>query len=301
MIKRTLVFTLPVSLKYRKLQLVAKFNDDSLEEFSCPVEDLGCVIIDNPMITVTVPLINALADNNVSLIFCDGKSMPNSILMGFENNTLQGEILRYQLDLKLVSKKKLWKDIIENKIRNQSLLLEKLGKDNSLYKSLYMNVKSGDIDNREGLAAKLYWGDLFGNGFKRDRKKEDANCLLNYGYTVLRAAVSRAILGSGLFPSFGVFHKNRSNAFPLSDDLMEPYRPFIDEIVYALYNQGMTTISKDTKRELVNVLNSDCFFKNMTRPLSIALTVTTASYVKFLKGEVNKLNYPVIYNDSIKT
>lgn len=301
MIKRTLVFTLPVSLKYRKLQLVAKFNDDSLEEFSCPVEDLGCVIIDNPMITVTVPLINALADNNVSLIFCDGKSMPNSILMGFENNTLQGEILRYQLDLKLVSKKKLWKDIIENKIRNQSLLLEKLGKDNSLYKPLYMNVKSGDIDNREGLAAKLYWGDLFGNEFKRDRKKEDANCLLNYGYTVLRAAVSRAILGSGLFPSFGVFHKNRSNAFPLSDDLMEPYRPFIDEIVYALYNQGMTTISKDTKRELVNVLNSDCFFKNMTRPLSIALTVTTASYVKFLKGEVNKLNYPVIYNDSIKT
>lgn len=96
MIKRTLVFTLPVSLKYRKLQLVAKFNDDSLEEFSCPVEDLGCVIIDNPMITVTVPLINALADNNVSLIFCDGKSMPNSILMGFENNTLQGEILRFK-------------------------------------------------------------------------------------------------------------------------------------------------------------------------------------------------------------
>lgn len=301
MVKRTLIFTLPVALRYRKQQLVASFKDSEVEDYTCPIEDLGYVILDNPMISITIPLINALSDNNVALIFCDEKSMPNSILMGFETNSLQGAVLRSQIELGLTCKKRLWKNIVENKIRNQSLLLAKLDKHSSAYKPLYMNVKSGDADNREGVAAKMYWTDLFGPSFVRDRKKEGINVLLNYGYSVLRAAMSRAILGSGLFPSLGVFHKNRSNAFPLSDDLMEPYRPFVDEIVYEMYTEGVDSLCKDAKLNLASVLNCDCSFGSMLRPLNIALSITTASYVKFLNGEVDKLNYPCIADVPSKT
>lgn len=151
-------------------------------------------------------------------------------------------------------KKGLWKQIVETKIRNQAALLRKLGYDGDKLKPCYMNVKSADADNREGIAARIYWSELFGAEFYRSREGSPPNNLLNYGYTILRAAVARAIMGSGLFPAFGIFHRNRYNSFPLADDVMEPYRPYVDELVYQLYRNGNTQLTKKVKGELLRLL-----------------------------------------------
>lgn len=131
--------------------------------------------------------------------------------------------------------------------------MRKLKRDGDKLKPYYMNVKSADADNREGIAAKIYWIELFGDEFYRSREGSPPNNLLNYGYTILRAAVARAIMGSGLFPALGIFHRNRYNAFPLADDLMEPYRPYVDEIVYRLYTNGHMQLTREVKSELLRI------------------------------------------------
>lgn len=157
-----------------------------------------------------------------------------------------------------------------------------------------MNVKSGDTDNREGVAAKIYWEKLFGRDFIREREGDAPNNLLNYGYTILRAAVARALIGSGLFPAFGIFHRNRYNAFPLADDIMEAYRPFVDKIVFNLYRNGKMELTKDVKAELIHILYTDCKFDNVRRPLGIGLTLTSASLAKCFAGKEKKISFPLI-------
>ncbi|MBO7553342.1 MAG: type II CRISPR-associated endonuclease Cas1 [Bacteroidaceae bacterium] len=294
MLKRTLVFSSPVVLSIKNQQIVLYYKDLPEEKRTIPIEDIGVVLIENPMISISIPLINALSDNNVALIFCDSRSMPNAMLMNLETNTMQGEVLRNQINIGEVLKKNLWKQIVEYKIRNQALLLEKLNIDASSLRPLYTNVKSGDNDNREGIAAKLYWPLLFGNEFIRDRSSGGINILLNYGYTILRAAVARALMGSGLLPAIGLFHHNRSNAFPLADDIMEPYRPFVDEIVYDLMKNGQISLEKNSKSRILSVLMCDTHFKNTIRPLSIALSITTASLVKCIAHEQKTISFPLI-------
>ena len=155
-------------------------------------------------------------------------------------------------------------------------------------------MKSGDSDNREGLAARAYWNALFGNTFKREREGVSPNSLLNYGYSILRAATVRALLGSGLLPNLGIFHKSRYNAFPLADDVMEPYRPYVDEIVFGLHSKGITELNKDSKAKLLRIVNCDVNIGKIKRPLQIALTITTASIVKYYAGEIKKLSLPFI-------
>ena len=221
--------------------------------------------------------------------------MPKTMLMTLEGNTTQQESYKYQLEASAPTKKNVWKQLVESKIRNQSLLLNKVRKNGDILKQYYMNVKSGDTDNREGAAAREYWSRLFDEGFKRDREGIPPNNLLNYGYTVLRAAVSRALIGSGLYPAFGVFHRNRYNAFPLADDVMEPYRPFVDEIVhYLYYEDGVTELDNQSKSKLIRLLFSDVKIGKVTRPLENALSITTASLLKMFKGETDKLSLPSI-------
>lgn len=294
MIKQSLMITSPVYLSLKNHQLVITFkdNDDSVTR---PIEDIGFVVIENPQVSVSVPVLNELADNNVSVIFCDSKKMPRTMLMTLEGNTTQQESYKYQIDASAPTKKNIWKQLVESKIRNQSLLLNKEGKNGDVLKQFYMNVKSGDSDNREGAAAREYWGQLFENGFKRDHNGLPPNNLLNYGYTILRAAVARALIGSGLYPAFGIFHRNRYNAFPLADDVMEPYRPFVDEIVYHLYYDGaVSELDNQSKGKLLRVLFSDVKMGKVTRPLENALSLTTASLLKVFKGETDKLSLPMI-------
>lgn len=288
------MFTSPVYLSLKDHQLVITFKDNN-DTVTRPIEDIGFVVIEHPEVTFSIPVLNELADNNVSVVFCDKKKMPKTMLMTLEGNTTQQESYKFQIDATAPTKKNVWKQLIESKIKNQSLLLNKVGKNGDVLKQFYMNVKSGDTDNREGAAAREYWGNLFGDGFRREREGLPPNNLLNYGYTILRAAVARALIGSGLYPAFGVFHRNRYNAFPLADDVMEPYRPFVDEIVYYLYYDGaVNELDNQAKGKLLRVLFSDVRMGKVTRPLENALSLTTASLLKMFKGETDKLSLPML-------
>ena len=267
-------------------------NRETGEIRTAPLEDIGAVIIENQMVSVTVPALNALVDNNCAVVFCNARHMPSTMLMNLDSNSVQAETYRLQVDASAPLKKMLWKQVIEMKIRNQANLLKELGKDGDALKPYYSNVKSGDSDNREGIAARLYWDLLYEGGFQRSRDGSWPNAMLNYGYSILRAGMTRAILGSGLFPAFGLFHKNRYNALPLADDLMEPYRPYVDQIVYSLLQSGEKELTPQAKQSLLRVLFVDTSFKDITRPLEIALSMTTASLVKCLRKEQKVLSFP---------
>ena len=282
----------PATLSMKNAQLVINRREAFEGITTVPIEDIGVVIIDNPMVTLTIPLLNSLSEQNVAVIFCNQKGMPVSMLQNLDTNNTQGLTLRNQLSATEPLKKKLWKQIIEAKIRNQAALLNVYGRDGNILKPLYMSVKSGDTDNREGAAARIYWTRLFGPHFIRDRNQDGVNVLLNYGYTILRGAVARAIAGAGLFPAIGLFHRGRSNAFPLADDMMEPYRVFIDDIVYRLWQDGHEALNKDTKVELLKVLTCDTHFDEVKRPLMIGLSMTMSSLVKCYAKEATKLVLP---------
>ena len=292
MIKQTLMFTLPASLSLKDNQIVIQLKGAE-QVVTRPIEDIGVVVVENQQVNLTIPLFNALAENNVSVVFCDKRQMPKSMLMSLDGNTTLQESYRYQIDASQPAKKQLWKQIIECKIRNQTALLRKLDKDADVLRPFYSNVKSGDSDNREGLASRIYWPLLMGDDFRREREGPPPNNMLNYGYSILRAATARALIGSGLYPAFGLFHRNRYNAFPLADDVMEPYRPFVDEIVYRQYFDGATSeLDKQTKGEILRVLFADVKMGKLTRPLEIALSMTTASLLKVLKGVQDRIILP---------
>lgn len=292
MLKRTLFFSTPYCLSLKDNQLVVTTREMPSEKRCVPIEDIGYVVLEHQQISITLPLLNALSDNNVAVVICGENRMPNAMLMNLDSNTTQGESYRDQLNASEPLKKGLWKQVVEAKIRNQAALLSKLGKDGDKLKPYYTNVKSGDADNREGVAARLYWNELLGEGFVRSRDGCAPNDLLNYGYTLLRAAVARALMGSGLFPAFGIFHRNRSNAFPLADDIMEPFRPYVDEVVFDLFANGETELNKETKAALLKVLYADTRYGKLTRPLDVGLSMTTASLAKCYSGISKKIIYP---------
>lgn len=291
MVKRTLFFSSPCKLTFRNCQLIVE-NYDTGQKKTVPIEDIGVVIIENQQVQISIPVLNALAENNSAVVFCDGKHMPQTMLCHLDSNSVQAETYKYQIEASQPLKKNLWKQIVEAKILNQSRLLCELGLDGGSLVPYYSNVRSGDSTNREGVAARLYWGTLFGGEFFRTRYGEDPNSMLNYGYSILRAAMARAIMGSGLLPAFGLFHKNRYNSFPLADDLMEPYRPYVDQVVYHLFTGGKTELTTDTKAALLRILFNDTKFGGTTRPLEIGLSMTTASLSKCLKGEAKTLSLP---------
>lgn len=283
---------MPASLSLKNGQLVISIKETD-EQVKRPIEDIGFVIIECPMIAISIPLLNEFANNNVGVVFCDDKQMPKSMLFPLDSNNTQGESYREQINITEPCRKQIWKQVIESKIKNQSKLLHKLAKDGNVLKPFYMNVKSGDTDNREGIAAKLYWSALLGKGFVRDRMGIPPNNFLNYGYSILRAATARALIGSGLLPAFGIFHRNRYNSFPLADDIMEPYRPYVDEIAYNLFVvERQTELNKNAKTALLHILFCDVRLDNVTRPLEVALTMTSASLLREIKGEKNNLIFP---------
>ena len=292
MLKRTLVFSNPMILSLKNQQLVLAYKDSPDEKQTVPIEDLGVVLLEHQQISVTLPLLNALAENEVQVVICNSKGMPSTMLQSMNSNNLQGETLRNQIACGEVLKKQLWKQVVEAKIRNQASLLDSVGENGNVLKPFYTNVRSGDVDHREGIAARLYFQHLFGDSFIRNRDEPGINALLNYGYSILRSATCRAIVSSGLLPAIGIYHHNRSNAYPLADDLMEPFRPFVDGIVYDLAMRGNTELTKDVKGELISVLYADTLYEKIKRPLCVGLSMTTASMVKCLSKELNTLSLP---------
>ncbi|MBN2167476.1 MAG: type II CRISPR-associated endonuclease Cas1 [Marinilabiliaceae bacterium] len=293
MLKRTLYFTNPSYLKVKQNQLVISQKENT-EEKTVPIEDIAFVILENPQITITLPALQKLNDNNVAVVCCDDKHMPSSLLLNLDGHHLQSELFNHQINCSLPLKKQLWKQTIEVKIKNQASLLLSLGKDAGPLHSLATSVQSGDITNREGTAAREYWNRLFDNPFTRDRYGNYPNSLLNYGYIILRSAVARALSGSGLLPTLGIHHHNRYNAYCLADDIMEPYRPYVDKAVYELVLSGNDELilGKETKAHLLQILSSDVLINDIKRPLMVALSITTASLARCFAGEEKKIVYP---------
>lgn len=294
MLKRTLFFTNPAYLSTRQQQLVVQ-NTSTKDEKTVPIEDIALVVLENSQITITLPALQQLNSNNVAVICCDDKHMPSAMLLNLDGHHLQSEVFRQQLDSTQPLKKQLWQQTIQCKIKNQAAMLKSKGKPMGALLSLAASVKSDDVSNREGTAAREYWGLLFANGFTRDRYGDAPNPFLNYGYIILRAAVTRALVGSGLLPTLGIHHKNRYNAYCLADDIMEPYRPYVDDAVYELWESGNRDmiLDKDTKAYLLNVLTCDVKIGAVKRPLLVALSHTTASLARCFSGEEKKIVYPV--------
>ena len=293
MVKRTLFFSHAVCLSVRHKQL-AIFSKETQEETLVPIEDIGFVIIENELVSLTIPLINELTDNNCALIFCNEKHLPFSMTMPLDCNEIQSQLFSAQINAKLPVKKKCWKQIVEYKIKNQGLVLKKYDLNFERLVDFSKGVKSGDSTNMESQAAKFYWDNLFGKNWCRDRFGDFPNNYLNYGYAILRAATARALVGSGLLPTLGIHHHNKYNAYCLADDLMEPYRPFIDDevIEYISTNPDDKEVGLEFKKRILKVLVRDVKMENLTRPMMVALSMTSSSLADALSNESEKLKLP---------
>lgn len=294
MLKRTIYIENKGNLTFKSNQLSFITSDKSIKRV--PIEDIAIIVIDNPQILITIPLINALIENNVALVFCNNKHLPTSMLLNLDGNDVQTELFTYQINATEPLKKNIWKQVIASKIKNQAALLKKLDKPYLQLANLANTVKSGDTTNREALAAKIYWKSLFGDTFTRERHGEPPNMLLNYGYIILRAALARGLIGSGLLPTLGIFHHNRYNSYCLADDIMEPYRPFIDEKVFELFhnNPENQILEKTDKLNLLSLLAEDVYINKLQRPLMVAISNTTASLARYFAGKTKKINLPVL-------
>jgi len=296
LIKQTLYFSNPTYLSIKDEQLNIKFKngiDETIIKRS--IEDIGIVILDNPQITITHNAIIALQNNKAVIVSCDQSHMPHSIMLPLEGHTEQSERYKYQLDASLPLKKYLWQLTVEAKITNQIAVLEKLGKPTQRLKVIVKRVISGDLTNIEGQAAAYYWSTLF-EDFKRDSDGEPPNNLLNYGYAILRAMTARALISSGLNLTLGIHHKNKYNAFCLADDIMEPFRPFVDLLVYNMFinNNLESFLSKESKKQLLKLPVLDALFDKKRSPLQVGMSTTTASLFKCFAGKKRKIIYPII-------
>ena len=282
--KQTLVFEskADLSVKNSLLSIVREGEEEVFRSF----EDIQTIIIDHHSVSLTIPLLNRLSENQIAVIFCNEKHYPQSLLMDLESNSLQTKYFRKQVEASLPLKKQIWKQVVEAKIRNQSRLLDELFQCGDVLQKYYSNVKSGDATNREGVAASCYWKRLMGNGFIRDRYGVEPNNLLNYGYALLRSSMSRALMDSGLMPTLGVFHRNYYDSFPLADDIMEPYRPFVDRRVYDCYVMGKREVDRAFKMEMLEL-----FYTSLKRDV---LTKTTASLVNVFCQTSRVVFYPLL-------
>jgi CRISPR-associated protein Cas1 len=342
MIKRTLYFGNPAYLKMRNAQLVVHLpevvkNNDLPESFkkeaqaTIAIEDIGVVLLDHKQITITHGLLEALLANNVAVITCDSSRMPVGLLLPLSGNSVQSERFQAQIDATVPLRKQLWQQTVQAKISNQAYVLDNCR--GAVVKNMRVwvnDVKSGDSDNLEARAAAYYWKNVFPQipDFKRGREGVPPNNLLNYGYAILRAVVARSLVGSGLLPTLGIHHHNRYNAYCLADDIMEPYRPFVDKMVIEIVDdivkqnpiaideinnrQADYTIAaapeingyeeqskisafdltKDIKAKLLNIPVLDVMINNQRSPLMVAVSQTTASLAKCYMGETRKIAYP---------
>ena len=308
MIKKTLCFSNPIYLSLRNAQLVLHLpeveSNKTLPEAikkeaerTIPIEDIGVVILDNRRITITSGVMEALLENNCAVITCNQKSMPVGLLLPLCGNTTQNERFRSQLEASLPLRKQLWQQTIKQKILNQEYVLRtNTDKETNCMRVWSNDVRSGDPDNLEARAAAYYWKNLFTNypNFVRDREGTPPNNLLNYGYAILRAIIARALVGSGLLPTLGIHHHNRYNAYCLADDIMEPYRPYVDQLVLDIIqcNLEISDITRDLKMQLLGIPMLDVVINGKRSPLMIAAQQTTASLARCFAGESKRISYP---------
>lgn len=292
MIKRIIEVSNPARLSLKNQQMVVE--REGFEPATVPVEDMGVLILDHPAISHTQGLITACSENNVSVIFCNGKHLPTTILLPLEGNNLHTKTIAEQVQITEPTRKWLWKAIVQAKISEQAKVLLHASQDNSPLLLYIERVKSGDPENIEAQAARIYWQKLFGQDFRRDKDTQGINSFLNYGYAVIRAAVARAIVGSGLHPSLGLHHHNQYNSLCLADDLVEPLRPAVDIKVYEIHKTqtGEPELTPDNKKVLLKILSQDCSINGQRLPLMVALHHYAASIKRVISGEDKGVEIP---------
>lgn len=307
MIKRTLYFGNPAYLKLRDKQLVinlpdAKGFDDKSGLNTFPIEDIGIVLLDHQQLTITHGLMQALLQNNTAVVTCNEKHMPEGLYMPLSGNIIQHERFKHQFSASRPLIKSLWQQTVKAKILNQASNLLLLDRDVNIknMKHWASQVQSGDSQNHEARAAAYYWSQLFSeffDSFKRHREGEPPNNLLNYGYAILRAITARALVAAGLLPTLGIHHDNKYNAYCLADDIMEPYRPYVDGIVYSIVDNGedYSELSKSIKSQLLQIPTMEVIIQCRRSPLMVAMQQTVSSLYKCFEGKQRKIEYPLIH------
>ena len=302
MIKKTLFFGNPAYLSVKNSQLVVKRTDSETKQEvvrTVPIEDIGVVVLEDRQITITNVALDAMLQNNCAVITCDERHIPAGMLLPLEGNTIQSERFANQIEASLPLKKQLWQQTVQAKIRNQASVLKRMsGVEVGCMLAWANDVKSGDSDNLEGRAAAYYWKNIFPNlpGFTRDREGEMPNNLLNYGYAIVRAVIARALVASGLLPTLGIHHHNKYNAYCLADDIMEPYRPYVDELVINIMQSGVDygELTPELKKPLLGLPVTEVVIGGQRSPMMVAASQTTASLCKCYSGELRKIVYPTM-------
>lgn len=312
MIKRTLYFGNPAYLSKQDLQMVIKrpsvekceqlpATEKKEMERTIPIEDIGIVILDNNQITITQGLLDGLIQNNCAIISCDKNHLPEGLVLPLIGHSTYNERVRTQLNASLPLKKQLWQQTIQMKIENQSSVLSSMRHvEIGNMKKWANDVKSGDPDNYEARAAVYYWKNMFPEykDFMRDKDGEWPNNILNYGYAILRAIIARALVASGMFPLIGIHHHGKYNSYCLADDIMEPYRPYVDkmiiEIISKIPSKEQGFLTKEIKKELLSIPVIEVTIDGKRSPLMIAAGITTASLYKCFAGDCRKILYPIM-------
>lgn len=300
MMRRTLHLGKAVQLRKRDMQLVASYppapGEAKGEERTIPIAEIGMLVLEDPQIMLSHALMAALMDAGAVIVCCDEKHLPSGMMLPMDGHSLHHEVFKAQYEATEPLKKNLWAQTVKAKIANQAALLRKLGYDAVKLEAMVGKVKSGDVGNLEARAAAIYWSLLFGeeSRFVRGRFGEPPNHLLNYGYAILRATVARALVGSGLFPVLGIHHSNQYNAYCLADDIMEPYRPFVDARVCEIVSVGAPeeALTPEMKQQLLKIQQMDVVIKGETSPIITAVTRTTASLAACFLGEQRRIAYP---------
>jgi len=292
MIKRIVDISEQAYLHVKHQQLLIDKQGETVGQV--PIEDLGVLILQHPAIVISQQVIIHCQKNKVVIIFCDEKHLPYSLILPIaESHTLHNKILKQQLAVTEPTRKRLWQQIVQQKIIAQAKTLAELGKDTKRLDRLSRYVKTGDAGNSEAIAAQIYWRLLFGNDFRRNVDMEGVNSLLNYGYSIIRACVARSICGAGLHPTVGLFHKNQYNALCLADDIIEPFRPWVDLLVYRLSQQDQLEVNQQTKQQLLGLLSETVMYEDKKMPLMIAMHYLMANLKRCYNKELKTLTYPL--------
>lgn len=302
MIKQTLYFGSPAKLSVENRQLRIAIGASRQVEsrvVTRPLEDIGVIIIDSPQILITAPVMQTLMQSGAALIVCDDKHMPAGLMLNMEGSTMQSERFRIHLSASQPLKKRLWQQTVVAKIKNQAAAIAIITHENPIALiRMSSKVKSGDSDNVEAQAASYYWKTLFERfgGIRRARDGEDPNTMLNYGYAIVRAMMARSLVAAGMHPSLGIFHRNKYNAYCLADDIMEPYRPYVDILVMEICERyGVQGIdNREIKAAILEIASRETLINGLRYPLMTAVSETAISLFKCFNGETRKIKYPEI-------
>ena len=291
MIKRVIDISEAAYLHLEHQQLLIDKQNETVGQIT--IEDLGILILQHPAIVLTQQVIIACQKNKVVIIFCDEKHLPYSAILPIaEANTLHNKILKQQVNITEPTRKRLWQQIVQHKIKQQAVTLTLLGKEATRLNYLGTRVKTGDSGNCEAIAAQVYWKLLFGKEFRRDANLDGVNSLLNYGYSIIRAMIARSLCGAGLHPTLELFHQNQYNALCLADDLIEPFRPWVDWQVYLMAQNGCTEINQSSKEILLSLLNETVIYDRKKMPLMVASHYLMANLKRCYLKEKRAFNYP---------